>query len=361
MLTSQAAVRHAADIQLYTQKLIPQRPVAVVLTPDAAPLVVCVRFEEAQIVSEHPWATTISFREWGDDPWGHVATALRQRGAASVVVEETMPVEWYSDLQAQGPTLALRVSHRIPATPRIIKDAHELETIERSSLAAERALAVGAAAATPGRSENDVAAQITSALVAELGSDIEELAASCIVPENNRKMHHRSSAALIPRNGLLRLGVLVRVNGYWTLLTRMLAVGGNAPEVELYRIYADRYLATMQQLTAGSRTRDLYAAHREGIASDGYELTTLKIGHGTGLDFRELPWLSPVDDHELEPGTVLAYDYDLAMDAGFVMHVEDRVLITPSGPPRQISNLWRLDDIANGFEPALPRPNGATR
>jgi Xaa-Pro dipeptidase len=353
VLTSQAAVRHATDIGLYTQKLIPQRPVAAVLAAGVPPAVVCVQFEEAQITSEHPWATTIPYREWGDDPWKHVARALQERDASRVLVEETIPAEWFSALQAAAPTAALRISQEATAAARIVKDADELATIERSSVAMERALARGAATVTPGRTENDIALEIASALVDELGVGIEELAASCIAPENNRKMHHRSSETIIPQSGLMRLGALVRVEGYWTLITRMLALHGDEPEAQQYAVFVNRYLETMRTLTAGAPTRDLYAAHRKAVVADGFEMTTLKIAHGTGLDFRELPWVSPVDSHTLEPGTVLAYDYDQITPDGFVMHVEDRVLITPSGPPRRLSNLWRLADIRSGFEPAL--------
>ena len=54
--------------------------------------------------------------------------------------------------------------------------------------------------------------------------------------------------------------------------------------------------------------------------------TSEKIGHGTGVDFRELPWIAAGDEATLEPGTVLAYDYGADLD-GYMLHVEDRVLV----------------------------------
>jgi Xaa-Pro aminopeptidase len=93
---------------------------------------------------------------------------------------------------------------------------------------------------------------------------------------------------------------------------------------------------------------ELYDRCRARAAEAGFELTTLKIGHSTGLDFREWPYVAPQDDAELAPGMVLAYDYGLDGADGTVLHIEDRVAITDD-EPRRISDGWDLHDLRGGF------------
>src|SRR3990172_7548620 len=160
-------------------------------------------------------------------------------------------------------------------------------------------------------------------------------------------MHHASGDDLLPESGPVRLGVLARVDGYWVLITRMLALGEDVGFEEAYARYLGVYEAGMSELAPGAEPAELYERCRARAAAAGFELTTLKIGHGTGLDFRERPWLSPYDHLPLAPGMVLAYDYGLESEAGHVLHVEDRVLVTEEGP-RRLSDRWDLADLRGG-------------
>jgi Xaa-Pro dipeptidase len=345
VLTSEAAVLHASGVRLYTQRLIPQRPVACVLAPHAKPaLVVCV-LEEEQLASEHGELEVRTYQEFGDDPWAAVADLLPAR--ARVVVEDTTPSAWSQALRARLPDGEMIVSYDLPVEPRVVKDSVEQETFAVASAAAERALRAGAERIAPGISERDVAECIVSHVRAELAERSGELIGMCIGPQNNRSMHHTAGPDLLPPQGPVRLGVVGRVDGYWILLTRMALLGADLPVERAYARYHEAYKETLSRLRVGSRSRDIYAACRDQVAKLGFELTTLKVGHGTGLDFREPPFISPFDDRPLEDGMVLAYDYGLEAE-NVVIHVEDRVLVTPTGPER-LSGAWDLSDLATGW------------
>ena len=66
---------------------------------------------------------------------------------------------------------------------------------------------------------------------------------------------------------------------------------------------------------------------------------------------RELPWIAANDAATLQPGTVLAYDYGADLD-GYMLHVEDRVLVDTDGPHR-LSDGWDLSDAREGFRRLL--------
>src|SRR5688500_17498469 len=87
-LTSEAAVMHASGVRLYTQRLIPQRPVVCVLAPPASPAMVVCALEEEQLISEHGELEMRTYQEFGDDPWAAAVDVLPPR--ARVVVEDTM-------------------------------------------------------------------------------------------------------------------------------------------------------------------------------------------------------------------------------------------------------------------------------
>jgi Xaa-Pro aminopeptidase len=165
-------------------------------------------------------------------------------------------------------------------------------------------------------------------------------------------MHHLSGDDVLPGRGPVRLGIVGRVHGYWVLITRMLVLGDDPAFEEAYARYLAVYEDGLAALVPGARSRELFERCRERAAADGFELTTLKIGHGTGLDFRERPWLAPFEDMPLSPGMVLAYDYGLDAEDGTVLHLEDRVLVT-DGAPRRLSGGWDLADLREGFRGIL--------
>jgi Xaa-Pro aminopeptidase len=238
------------------------------------------------------------------------------------------------------------VSYDVPLEPRLVKDTGEVALLERASRAAEAAVARGAALLEPGRTEREIADAIAGAL-RETEEGTSDVAGLCIGPQHNRAMHHEPRAVPLPEHGPVRLGVLGRVEGYWVLITRMAVLGEDASFEEAYGRYVDVYEAGLADLHAGAEPRALYEDCRDRAADAGFTLETLKTGHGTGLDFRERPWLAPWDDLALMPGMVLAYDYGLVSREDVVLHLEDRVLVEASGP-RRLSSGWMLRDLRCG-------------
>ena len=245
----------------------------------------------------------------------------------------------------------LDVSYEATVAPRTIKDDEEIALLEEASRGAEAALAQGAALLEPGRTEAEVVRAIVMDFLERFGDRAGELTGICTAPENNRAMHHRAGPTKMPAGGPVRVGIVARVDGYWVLLTRMLLLGADDHFARAYEQYADGYEANLATLRAGGRCSELYAAAVERLADRGQQLTSQKIGHGTGIEFRELPWISAYSDARLEPGTVLAYDYGADADR-YMLHVEDRVLVDEDGP-RRLSDGWDLRDVGEGFRTLL--------
>jgi Xaa-Pro aminopeptidase len=353
VLTSEAAVRHACGVHLYTQRLIPQRPVVCVLAPPAPPAVVCCVLEQDQIQAQRPGVLARTFLEFDDDPWAHVTDLLGGSGwRGRVVVEDTMPAAWLQRLRTWLAGAELIVSEDLSAEPRAVKDQAEQRLLEEASRAADCALAAGAALVAPGRTEREVAATITKSFLEQFPARATEVTGTCIGPQNNRSMHHVAGDHALPERGPVRLAVVGRVDGYWVLVARMLLLDQDPRLEDAYRRYLAAYQETMAALRPGAICREVYERCCQLVAEAGFELTTLKIAHGTGLDFRERPLVAPVDTTPLVPGMVLAYDYGLETERGEVLHVEDRVLIEYDGP-RRLSDGWDTTDLRHGFSRLL--------
>ncbi len=348
VLVSEPAVRHAVGVHLYTMRLIPQRPVVCVIAPPEPPALVACVLEVDQLAAEHEELRLEPFREFGDDPWRRVAAVLAGRGARKVIVEDGMAAAWLAQLHDALPDANLVVSYDLVLEPRIVKDEKEIALLSEASAAAERAVAVGAAACLPGIEEREVARLIAARFEELLPGRTSEVEGSCIAPRNNRSMHHHPGTDRLPASGPVRLGVVGRVDGYWVLITRMLLLSDGAAFEGAYARYVDVYEAGLSALVCGADPGTLWRECARRASAGGFELTTLKIGHGTGLDFRERPWISEFDDLALAPGMVLAYDYCLDSEDGTVLHVEDRVLVDPDGPIR-LSGAWDLGDLRTGF------------
>jgi Xaa-Pro dipeptidase len=351
VLTSEPALQHALGVRLYSQRLIPQRPVACVVAPPAPPVCVCVEYEVEQLALEAPGLELRTFGEVDGDPWQLVADALDERGARRVIVEDTMLATWLFALRDRF-TGRVDVSYDATVAPRTIKDDDEIALVQEASRGAEVALAQGAALLEPGRTEADVARAIVLDFLGRFGDRAGELTGICTAPQNNRAMHHRAGPTAIPAGGgPVRVGIVARVDGYWVLLTRMLLVGSDDRFARAYEDYAEGYEVNLATLRAGGRCSELYAAAAQRLSDRGQQLTSQKIGHGTGIEFRELPWVSAYSDTRLEAGTVLAYDYGADADA-YMLHVEDRVLVAEDGP-RRLSDGWDLRDVREGFRSLL--------
>ena len=352
VLTSEAAVLHASGVHLYTQRLIPQRPVALVLGPGREPCLVCCVLELDQVTDEHPGLRIEAFPEFGTNPWELVADMLGGQGEGDVIVEDTMPIAWCDALRAHLGAPRVRVSADLAMAARVIKDDTEHRLFQEASDAADRALAAGAAAVAPGVTEHEVAEHIVTAFQRLLPGRTSEVSAMSIAQRNNRAMHHLPTGDTFTDHGPVRLGIVGRVDGYWIIITRMLILGDDARLLDAYQRYVDVYDESMAELRAGASCAELHERCRRRAAAEGFELTTLKTGHGTGLDFRERPWISPAENGVLEAGMILAFDYGLDTEDGAVLHLEDRVAVT-DGDPRRLSGGWALRDARQGFAARL--------
>lgn len=339
LLASDAGVQHATGIRLYSMAIIPERPVVALVDPADTSVVVW-EWEHDQLAAERPGLRLVGFPEWGVDPWDAVAAeAARLAPGGTILLEWTTPAPAVPALERAGLRVTVDAGLALLGV-RSPKDPAEIAWFERASRLADEAIAAVAAEGVMGRTERGLADAIADRFLTCVGGEAE---AAGIVsgPASNRENHHLGSGRRLT-GGAVRLGLKARVDGYWMLLTRMAwasddSSGPPSDVASDYAAYMAAHEAGWRALVPGAEAGAINALVRATLEAGGLRLRSPKVGHATGLSFRELPVLRADDHSPIAPGTVLAYDFAIVADAtrsGTFLHVEDRVLVTPSGPVR---------------------------
>jgi Xaa-Pro aminopeptidase len=349
VLASAPGVQHATGVRIYSQAIIPERPVVAVVGPERTALAIW-EWDAPQVEMEQPDVELATFPEFGANAWSRVA-ALAQSVASPggrVVVEETCPASAVRALEAIGLEVAIDVGFEGLMAVRSVKDPAEIELATRAARAADASIAEVAAQPLGGRTERAVATAIADRFRERMSGQVD--AAGIVVgPAHLRATHHLASDEQLT-HGAIRLGVMARIDGMWSLLTRMAWAGDEPSAADFkadYAAYIDAHTAGWQQMRPGVAAGDVYALVRDRLTRNGLRLRSPKVGHGTGLSFREAPVLRADDPTPLPADSVYAFDYAVHQDStrsGAFVHVEDRILVTSDGPVR-------LSDVTDTSQP----------
>jgi Xaa-Pro aminopeptidase len=341
LLVSGPGVQHATGVRIYSQAIIPERPVVAVVGRERTILVLW-EWDAPQVEAEHPGLETATFPEFGRDPWQRVAEVAGTVAGAGrrVVVEGTCPAPAVAALERVGVRASVDVGFDGFMAARTVKDRAEIGAAARAARAIDAAIAEIASRPLGGRTERAIAADIAALARAGLQGDGEVEAAGIVVgPGHLGSTHHLASTDPLAA-GPIRLGLMARVDGMWSLLTRMGWAGDGPAEDAFaadYEAYIEAHTAGWRALRPGARAGEILALVHDRLARAGLRLRSPKVGHGTGLSFREAPILRADDPTPIVAGSVFAFDFAVYRDStrsGAFIHVEDRVLVTDEGPVR---------------------------
>jgi Xaa-Pro aminopeptidase len=332
---SPANVTYTSGLDLYTQTLIPDRLVLTVVEGDGTTTLIIWGGERDKVERDARVDAARYYAEFGEPPAAVLAAALAERGLARgrIGVElGALPASAYLELVRLLPAAQVVSCEDAFAEARMIKTAAEIDLLRRTALAIDRAAAAAAADACAGESERAFAARIVSHLL----TLVEEVAGpDGIVASgpNAPVMHHLSGPRSLARGDIVRYGAKASFLGYWCIILRMAVVGAASQQQrDSYARFAEIYHDTLALLRPGTRACDVFHACRAHIERHGMRLVSEKVGHSTGLVFRETPILTPSDTRELREQMVIAYDYLVLDERGAPHHIEDRVLVTAQGP-----------------------------
>jgi Xaa-Pro aminopeptidase len=314
-----------------------------VLTRDAAHLLIDFRYEEAVRTLQASPAACPGLRTWPvPTSYDEALLACLQEIGVTVVGFEAAHLtvarhDWLlRTIAARQAELALRATERVVEQARIVKDEEEIATIRD---AASRLTAVADAtfrSVSAGSTERAVAAHLEAAM---RDAGYERLAFDTIVASGPHAAlpHYRAGERTLVRGDLVVLDFGGVLDGYCCDLTRTVSIG--IPSAESRRVYGavlDAQQAAIAAVRPGVNASAVDAAARNVLQERGLgEAFGHGTGHGLGLDVHEDPRIGrrrpELPDVPLEPGMVFTIEPGAYLPGWGGVRIEDDVVVTENG------------------------------
>ncbi|WP_051265043.1 M24 family metallopeptidase [Nakamurella lactea] len=288
----------------------------------------------------------------GEDPYSAL-TALLPAGVTGLAVDDYLPAMHAIGMRDALPGSRLALVGAAIGELRMRKDAAEVAALAAVGAAIDRVQRRIGEWLRPGRTEHEVAADITEALVQEghSGADFVIVGSG----PNGASPHHEASDRVIQQGD----PVVIDIGGpspagYFSDCTRTYSVGAPAdPEFgRVYEIVRTAQAAGVAAAVAGATCASADAAARTVIERAGYgEYFVTRTGHGIGLEVHEHPYLVAGNEQPLEPGMTFSVEPGIYLPGRFGVRIEDIVVVDEAGAPRLLNNCpTELTIVGDGTE-----------
>jgi Xaa-Pro dipeptidase len=220
------------------------------------------------------------------------------------------------------------------------KSPEEIQAIRLANRVACVGLDVFLENAQAGTSEAEVAAAVESSIHCQIGRDgIFHSRAWAMVQSGPNSADagrfNRSTARRLENGDLVLIELATCVNGFWSDLTRTVAVGSPNPEVEqILALVTAAQQAAIDEVRPGMTASDIDAAARDRIASQGFAaFFTHWTGHHVGFRYHDPGFgIVPGESAKLEHGMVVTIEPGVYVrERGAGARIEDNVLVNESG------------------------------
>ncbi|MEU8415545.1 Xaa-Pro peptidase family protein [Amycolatopsis japonica] len=216
---------------------------------------------------------------------------------------------------------------------RMRKDAAEIQALRDAGAAIDRVHARVHGWLRPGRTEAEVGADITAAIVEEGHTHADFVIVGS--GPNGASPHHDVSERVIERGDVVVVDIGGPIaEGYNSDSTRTYAVGEprDADVAETYAVLQRAQKAAVDAVRPGATAESIDAAARDIIAEAGYgEYFIHRTGHGIGLDVHEEPYIIKGNALPLEPGMAFSVEPGIYQPGRWGARIEDIVVVTEDG------------------------------
>ena len=272
-----------------------------------------------------------------DDPYALVAKRLCGPGGrppGAVGLADRMWALMVLRFRAALPDAEQRLASLALSPLRARKSAAEVAALREAAEAIDRVHAEVPGWLRPGRTEEQVAADISEAIVAQghIRADFAIVASG----PNAASPHHTAS------DRVLRAGDAVVVDiggtmptGYCSDCTRTYVIGDPPGDfASYYQVLKDAQHAACEAVRPGVSAESVDAAAREPITAAGYgEYFMHRTGHGIGLETHEDPYIVSGNTEELRPGHAFSVEPGI-YPGPHGARIEDIVVCTETGGQR---------------------------
>jgi Xaa-Pro aminopeptidase len=261
-------------------------------------------------------------------------SALSGRGGARLGLEAEniswgSQRRWSEVLSAAEPVATAGVVEGL----RLVKDAGEVARMAQAASIADAALGEILGLLGQGRSEQEVALALDTAM-RRLGSEDRAFETIVASGPNAAKPHARPTDRSIAAGDPVVIDFGATFDGYRSDMTRTFCVGG-PPKGELARVFevvGAAQAAGVAAVATGVVTGDIDKVCRDRIAEAGWgDAFEHGTGHGVGLDIHEAPAVAAGSTAILTPGVVVTVEPGIYLAGVGGVRIEDTVVVTDQG------------------------------
>jgi Xaa-Pro aminopeptidase len=212
---------------------------------------------------------------------------------------------------------------------RIIKDASELQHIEKAIAIAESAFAQVRLLVRPGVTERQLGEEL-DARMRRLGADDRAFPTIVLAAERAALPHGQPSDRRIREGDLVLFDWGARRNFYCCDLTRVVFVHRiSTKQRAVYEAVLSAQKAALRKVAAGVSACEPDVAARESLKrSRRSRFFTHSLGHGVGLQIHEAPGLRSTESRVLRSGMVVTVEPGVYLPGYGGVRIEDMVLVT---------------------------------
>lgn len=249
-----------------------------------------------------------------------------------VAVEDDMNLSMYLKLCRICNNCTFQLKGEKINSCRMIKDAEELEKIEKAEAIGDAAFSHILDMIKPGVTEAEIALELEFFMKKQGAS---KLSFDTIVASGaNSSMPHAQVTGRRVENGdFITMDFGCVYQGYCSDMTRTVAAGNPTEEMKkVYRIVLDANRRAMEQIAEGKKCSDIDALARDYIREKGYgAYFGHGLGHGVGLDIHEEPRFSPKCQVETKENMAITVEPGIYLPGRFGVRIEDLVVVAKNG------------------------------
>jgi Xaa-Pro aminopeptidase len=267
----------------------------------------------------------------GVDPYRLVADRLGKPGR--VAISDFAPALHVLSLRAACGEADQTLAGPIVRELRMRKDAAEIDALRKAGAAIDRVHARMGEWLRAGRTEAEVGADITAAIVEEGHTHADFVIVGS--GPNGASPHHDVSERVIERGDVVVIDIGGPVpEGYNSDSTRTYSIGEprDADVAETYAVLQRAQQAAVDAVRPGATAESIDKAARDVIDAAGFgEYFIHRTGHGIGLDVHEEPYIIAGNALPLEAGMAFSVEPGIYQAGRWGARIEDIVICTETG------------------------------
>jgi Xaa-Pro aminopeptidase len=283
------------------------------------------------------------YDEFADDPMAMLAGILKDLGVAEGKIGlemDAIPADRWETLKKLLPRAKWEHGAEAFHFARMVKTPGELDRLRKAARAADLAQAEAHAHVREGMTEQELYRLIVNGALAHGAEGI--LMIQVAAAERSAFSNPTPSERRLKRGEIVKVDVFVTVGGYLSDTGRAIVIGeANPRQRQIWAAMQETLAAIHARIRPGARTSELWRMFVDGFKKHDMIPVIRFLGHGLGLSLHEEPYIAAHTDTELEAGMVFAIEPVYKTPDGMGYHLEDNVIVTPTGVENMTSHFGR--------------------